>query len=89
MQIWIDVLMDGLSLVESLLGQLEGVGLVDNRSGNAWSEEDMVMLHRMRQAGSSHAEIARALHRSEAAVGVRISLVNRRRRLGLAFPDDD
>ena len=61
---------------------------MSDRSGEPWNYEDMAVLLQMHQARSPHAEIARVLQRSESAVGVRISLVNRRRRLGLAFPDD-
>lgn len=52
-----------------------------NRKSEAWNEDDIAQLMRMYVSGASNAEIARALERTEGAVGARLSRLRKHRRL--------
>ena len=54
------------------------------RRGEAWNDEDIRVLREMYHDGSNNETIARALERTPASVAVRVSLMRRRRLLGLS-----
>ena len=58
-----------------------------DRRGEAWEDGDLNELRRLYAAGNSNREIAGVLHRTEAAISARISMLKRRLLLGLANPD--
>ena len=57
------------------------------RSGEAWSDDDMRELRQMYRDGGTNAEIALALERTKASISAQVSRMKRRRLLGLSSLD--
>ena len=57
------------------------------RSGEAWSDDDMRELRQMYWDGSTNAEIALVLERIKASISAQVSRMKRRRLLGLSSLD--
>jgi len=57
------------------------------RSGEAWSDDDMRELRQMYRDGSTNAEIALVLGRIKASISAQVSRMKRRRLLGLSSLD--
>jgi len=57
------------------------------RSGEAWSDDDMRELRQMYRDGSTNAEIALVLERIKASISAQVSRMKRRRLLGLSSLD--